>query len=291
MSKPTDDQNCCNPSTNVSRRSFVFGSLAIVAGSRAVTASAAPTTTKPPKVSLSKPEQDIAAEFAGMQPKSWGLEVPGVATRIATNLPLVALTFDGCGGSARSSQVDSELLEFLSAEKIKATCFLNSRWMNSNPKDTAAIAKNPSFDVQNHGTRHLPLSVNGQSAYGIAGTISTEEVVAEVMGNHRVITELTGRAPKFFRSGTAHYDEVAVKIVGRLGERVIGFSVNADAGATAKSAAIARSLRNPAAGTIAIAHLNHPEGQTFEGFVQAVASMRKQGMEFVHLTEVEKLLR
>jgi peptidoglycan/xylan/chitin deacetylase (PgdA/CDA1 family) len=286
-----EPQDCCDHSTNFSRRTFVLGGLTLAASLRSMSAFAAPTTTKPPTVPLSKSERDVAAEFAGMQPKSWGLEVPGVVTRIATGLSLVALTFDGCGGSVRSSQVDSQLLDFLSAEKIKATCFLNSRWMNSNQKDTSAIIKNSNFDVQNHGTRHLPLSVNGQSAYGIAGTFSAEEVVSEVMGNHRMIAELTGRAPKFFRSGTAHYDDVAVKIVGRLGERVIGFSVNADAGATASSAAIVRSLRSPAAGTISIAHLNHPEGQTFEGFVQAVASMRKQGVEFVHLTEVEKLLR
>lgn len=52
------------------------------------------------------------------------------------------------------------------------------------------------------------------------------------MGNHRYLSELLGTPPRYFRTGTAYYDEVAIEIVRELGEIPIGFDINADAGTT-----------------------------------------------------------
>ncbi|MEU2042552.1 hypothetical protein [Nocardia niwae] len=51
--------------------------------------------------------------------------------------------------------------------------------------------------------------------------------------NHELLTTLTGRPPRFFRAGTAHYHGVVVTIVTELGEIPVGFTSNADFGATA----------------------------------------------------------
>lgn len=42
------------------------------------------------------------------------------------------------------------------------------------------------------------------------------------MGNHVFLTELTGSAPRFFRTGTAWYDDVDTAVVRDLGEIPIG---------------------------------------------------------------------
>ncbi|GAB2496719.1 hypothetical protein GCM10027030_32880 [Luteococcus sediminum] len=75
------------------------------------------------------------------------------------------------------------------------------------------LAADPLFDLQNHGTKHLPLSVSGRKGYAEQGTHNAGEVYDEVAGTIATLTKLTGRASRFFRSGTAHMDEVAARIV------------------------------------------------------------------------------
>ncbi len=159
------------------------------------------------------------------------------------NVPRVALTFDACGGRG-GSDVDSALIDGLRADGIPATLFLNSRWIQANPQLAADLAADPLFELGNHGTSHVPLSVTGRDAYGIPGTRSSQEAVDEVWGNHELLTTLTGRPPRFFRAGTAHYDEIGAQIVLDLGETPIGFSVNGDGGA---SSTRGRCARNSAA--------------------------------------------
>lgn len=147
----------------------------------------------------------------------------------------------------------------------------------------ARLADEPLFELANHGTRHVPLSVNGQSAYGIAGSASAQEVVDEVWGCHERLTELTGVAPRFFRSGTAHYDDVAVAIVRELGEVPVGFSTNGDAGATFPAKTVRAEVARTSPGGIVIAHFNQPGSGTGAGVLAAVADLTAQGAEFVHL--------
>ncbi|HZF70633.1 polysaccharide deacetylase family protein, partial [Sulfuricurvum sp.] len=151
------------------------------------------------------------------EPKQWGENVTGVTTKFHSDKKEIALTFDACGGSAKSSQFDAELIDYLSENHIPATLFINSRWIQSNPEIFARLAANPLFEIANHGTAHHPLSVNGKSVYNIPGTASPEEVAHEINGNGDLIEKLTGKRPRFFRSGTAYYDEQAVAIAHQNG--------------------------------------------------------------------------
>ena len=101
--------------------------------------------------------------------------------------------------------------------------------------------------------------------------------------NHQRLTELTGRAPRFFRAGTAHYDEVAVAIVHELGEIPLGFTVNVDFGATASSAQVKRAMSAAAPGGIALAHMHRPRSGTAAGMAAALPALRAAGFTFVHL--------
>ena len=56
------------------------------------------------------------------------------------------------------------------------------------------------------------------------------------------IMDMTGRRPLFFRSGTAHYDDVALRILEALGCRAAGFSMNGDEGGTLSAGAVRRRL-------------------------------------------------
>lgn len=241
------------------------------------TATPNPTGTPSPTGIAGPDLQALAERFATQVPNAWGLEVPGVVTHAGHQV--VALTLDACGG-AHGSGYDAALIEGLIQRGVPATLFLNQRWIQAHPDAVKQLAANPLFELANHGTHHRPLSVTGQSAYGIPGTQSAADVVAEVWENHLALTEITGTEPRYFRSGTAHYDDVSVAIVAELGEVVAGFSVNADAGATFSAAVVQSQVASARAGDVVIAHMNQPSSGTAQGLLAGVDQLLSQGVEF-----------
>ncbi|MEU6582025.1 polysaccharide deacetylase family protein [Nocardia sp. NPDC046763] len=224
----------------------------------------------------------VAAKYAGRQPQDWGMDLDGIVTGFNATGKQFAITFDACGGPG-NNDIDENLLAFLQAQQIPATLFLNKRWIDANPGRAGQLAANPLFEIGNHGTAHCPLSVTGRAAYEIKGTASAQAAVDEVWGNHQRITALTGHAPRFFRTGTAHYDDVAVAIVKELGETPVGFSVNADFGATATAAQVQNNMTAAKAGGISLAHMHRPKSGTGAGMLAALPTLKSNGFQFVHL--------
>ncbi|WP_197022233.1 polysaccharide deacetylase family protein [Candidatus Blastococcus massiliensis] len=243
------------------------------------------TTAAPPPSAPALPSrQDVVARYTGVVPRAFGLDVPGVVNRLPTQDRVIALTLDACGG-ARGSGYDAALIETLRTTETPATLFLNQRWVLAHPDRVAELAADPLFELANHGTAHLPLSVTGAAAYGIPGTTGPGEVFDEIAGNRDTLTTATGTAPRFFRSGTAHYDDVAVRIAADLGATVVNFDVNGDAGATSAPAQVAAALRSASAGSIVIGHMNQPGGGTAEGVATALPHLTADGFRFVRLSE------
>ena len=230
--------------------------------------------------------QQLVDRYAELTSSQWGEKVSGVKTRLATTDKVLALTLDACG-SARGMGFDGRLLDFLEQQRIPATLFINGRWIGPNRPTLDRLAANPLFEIANHGLMHRPASVDGKSAYGITGTRNISELVDEIELNARKLAELTGRRPRFYRSGTAYYDEVAVKISEELGEQVAGFSLLGDAGATFSRDQVRQALLNARPGDIIIVHMNHPEAGTAAGVMDAVPELIKRGFRFVRLSDME----
>lgn len=233
---------------------------------------------------------NISIVFAQTSPLQWGENVTGVVTHFHSNKKELALTFDACGGSVRSSQYDADLIEFLIQNHIPATLFINARWIDTNPDIFMKLSTNPLFEIANHGTAHKPLSIDGKSIYNIHGTASADEVMSEIEGNNNKIEKLTGKRPTFFRSGTAYYDENAVAIAHTLKMEIGGFSVLGDAGATFSAPKVAGQLTSAHSGDIILLHMNHPESGTREGIIEGINVLLKEGFTFVRLSDVKKSL-
>ncbi|WP_405778219.1 polysaccharide deacetylase family protein [Streptomyces sp. NBC_00859] len=224
------------------------------------------------------------ARYGSARPTSWGFDAPGVLTVLPRSRRGIALTFDACGGPGGSGY-DKDLIGFLRARKVPATLFLNSRWIDAHPAVFRELADDPLFEIANHGTRHRPLSVSGRSAYGIPGTRDAGEVFDEVAGNHTKLTGLLGRPPRWFRSGTAYYDDVASRVVSALGERPVSFTVNGDGGATFTPGQVHTTVTAARPGSIVIGHMNRPTGGTAEGIATAVPRLLASGHRFVRLSD------
>ena len=224
--------------------------------------------------------------FANERPSSWGMFLDGVFTRVRTEEKLIAITLDACDG--RDKGYDTELVDFLTENDIPATLFISGLWIDAHKETFLTLALNPLFELGNHGAKHKPLSVTGRKAYGIKGTVDVGSLYDEVEENARKIEDLTGRRPLFFRSGTAHYDDVAVRIVQTLGYKMAGFSVNGDFGGTASPSKVKNTILSMRGGDIILLHMNRPGSGTLSGLRQAVPQMRERGFTFVKLSELVK---
>lgn len=182
---------------------------------------------------------------------------------------------------------DQRLLKALRKLNVPATLFVNGRWIKANPGLAAELAADPLFELGNHGFRHQPLSVNGRSAYGIAGTSNVGEVYDEIMGNQEAMAQLSGKAPRFFRPGTAYFDEVAASITHALGLVPVNFTVNGDGGATFPALTVAAEVgkigTGQGAGQVVISHFNQPAGGTAEGYERALPRLLDRGVTFARL--------
>lgn len=227
-----------------------------------------------------------SGKYANSSPQEWGERVTGVKTRLKTTDKVIALTFDACG-SKNGMALDKKIIELLESEHVHATLFINGRWIEPNFAEFRRLAANPLFEIANHGYSHKPASVTGRSVYGINGTGSTAELVDEIELNAEKIEKATGKRPKFYRSGTAYYDEIAVRIAEELGHQVAGFSVLGDAGATYSRKQVRDALLGVKPGDIVILHFNHPESGTAEGLREAIPELKKRGYRFVSLSDLE----
>lgn len=216
------------------------------------------------------------------EPREWGEDVTGVKTSFKTDQKEMALTFDACGGNYGNDN-DTDLISFLKEEKIPATLFINERWIHANKELFLELAADPLFQIENHGTDHKPLSVNGGEAWGIEATESAQAAHDEIMNNHMTVKALTGKEMTLFRSGTAYYDEIAVEMALALGYEVVNFDILGDAGAIYSARQVKQALLQAEAGSIALMHMNQPTSETAEGVKQAIPLLREQGFEFVLL--------
>ncbi|HCC41814.1 MAG TPA: polysaccharide deacetylase, partial [Arthrobacter bacterium] len=89
---------------------------------------------------------------------------------------------------------------------------------------------------------------------------------------------------RYFRPGTAFFDEIAVAIVRELGLIPVSFSINGDGGATYPAPVVLREVTAAKAGDIIIAHANHPGGGTATGIARALPALAAAGLTPGRLT-------
>ena len=239
-----------------------------------------------PPVEMAELRSKCESVYQKQIPTSWGDRLAGIITHFEPGGKVIALTFDACGSGKKDGGYDAELIAYLKREKVPATLFISGLWADKHPEIVKALAADPLFNIENHGLHHRPCSVNGRSAYHIRGTKDPGEVVDEVELNTRKLVELTGVKPHLFRSATAMYDNVALKIVEELGYTAVGYNLLGDAGATYTASQVKAALLRANPGDIVLFHMNHPEGETCEGIKEAIPALKKQGFSFEVLSKL-----
>lgn len=193
--------------------------------------------------------------------------------------PRVALTLDACSGHA-----DLRVLGGLIRLGLPATIFVTGLWLRANAPTVALLReRNDLFTLQNHGARHVPAILGPGRLYGVpvAGTIGA--VRDEVEGGIAAIRATGAPAPVWFRGATAVYDADTLAAIRAMGQRVAGFSVNGDEGASLPAARVAARIAAARDGDVVIAHTNRPTRPSGPGVVEGAARLADRGFRFVLL--------
>lgn len=196
----------------------------------------------------------------------------------------VALTLDACSGA-----FDEELIDFLIRNRIPATVFATKKWLDRNPRGVLILKDHLDlFDIEDHGENHIPAVIGvGRRVYGIPGEPDVLHLRREVLNGAQAIENVTGVAPHWYRGATAEYDQQAADEIRRMGFKIAGFSVNADAGATLRRADVEERLRHVHARDVIIAHMNKPASDTAEGLRPGLIALLRRGLVFVRLDQVD----
>ena len=229
---------------------------------------------------------DNSTTITNIPPTPHPVKLISPTMKLSTKDKQIALTFDACGGKYGSGY-DKELIDFLVENNIPATLFLTGSWIRANPAIAKQLADIDIFDIENHGLRHKPGTTAGEIIYNIRGCTNVDDLTIEILSNERIIENMTGKRPRYYRSGTAYYDEDGLALIKKLGYKAGGFSLAAgDYSGTISENSIFRNIMKATNGTILLLHMNHPDWNTFEALRRAVPLLKEKGYRFVHLDPV-----
>jgi len=238
-----------------------------------------------------KLRESIINKYSKSRATTFSQWVNGVKVKIDTTEKVIAITLDACGGR-QGNGYDKELIDFLRENKIPATLFMSGLWIDAHRSLVEELAGDQLFDIENHGLHHKPASVRGSVIYKRRGTRNVSEFVDEIELNARKIEYVTGKKSLFYRSGTAYYDDVAVKITYDLGYIPMNFSIiSGDAAGLTPEKIEKRILSAAKNGAVIIAHMNRPGKNLYPALKKSVLKLKSEGYRFVKLSSYKDRLK
>lgn len=202
--------------------------------------------------------------------------VVSAAAEVVTRLPgpAVALTFDACE-TRTPSFFDTRILDYLVENRLPFTVFVSGNFAVRNRAALAELARHPYVTIGNHSMHHVQHLER----------LSPEALRREVREAEAVITEITGRLPRFFRFPAGNYDAAALALVEGLGYRVVHWTFpSGDPDKTISARRLADTvLARTRTGDILIFHVNGRGYGTAEALPEIVAGLTAKGMSFVTL--------
>lgn len=212
-----------------------------------------------------------------------------VITNVQNNKMQIALTLDACGSiyeNSLNNGYDSDIIKFLIRENIPATIFVSVKWATHNKKHLIYLANNSLFEIENHGYYHRPCTLTESGIYNIRATKNKKEVIQEIYGASKEIRRMTGIKTRFYRPATGIIDNYCAKLAIEYDHKIIGWSINGDHGAKDNVKAVKNNLLKVNPGAIILLHMNHPEGNSYEGLVEAIPELLNKGFKFVKISDL-----
>ncbi|MEQ1717614.1 MAG: polysaccharide deacetylase family protein [Hyphomicrobium sp.] len=217
------------------------------------------------------------------------VEVPG-------GRKLIALTFDLCEDRSEVAGYDGRIIDTLRRENVKATLFAGGKWMRSHLTRTQQLMSDPLFEIANHAEAHHNLRLlDGDNLQDeILGPQRAYENIrkglAQTQCAARLPDAMQSVAPRLtlFRFPYGACNPQALAAVNDAGLLAIQWDVSTgDPDPRTGPAALVRTMtQRVKPGSILIAHANGRGWHTAEALPLAIAALKKQGYEFVTVSEL-----
>lgn len=262
-----------------------------------------------PDALAGKPGENIARkhdrQFDSPLPDGWIVDPQGTAPEGAVgairrvNLPpgkkLIALTFDLCEQPGEIAGYDGAIIDYLRRENIKATFFAGGKWMRSHEERTQQLMADPLFEIGNHSEAHRNLRllegaklhdevIGPQRSYEAIRTRLAESQCARMQ--QQAMQSVPPRIT-LFRFPYGACNERALREVHDQGLLAIQWDISTgDPAPQQSSAAIIRAMLRAKPGSIVLNHANGRGWHTATALPIAIEKLRKQGFEFVTVSEL-----
>ncbi|MCU0589559.1 MAG: polysaccharide deacetylase family protein [Syntrophobacteraceae bacterium] len=200
-----------------------------------------------------------------------------IITRLPSSAKVVALTFDACE-TRTPSYLDRSIVDFLVTRRIPATIFVSGRFAERNRGDLERLSKMDFMEIENHSLNHRQHME----------LLSLEDLKKEVLGCERIIEEISGRKPRFFRFPAGNASREATHAVESLGYQVVHWSFPSGdpVRKTGPEKLACWVLGQTGPGSILIFHINGRGYSTGESLPRIVEELAKRGIGMVRLREV-----
>ncbi len=200
-----------------------------------------------------------------------------VITKLPSKEAVIALTFDACE-TKNQSVFDKKILDYLVSEEIPFTIFVSGKFAWRNSSELAQLSKNYFIEIENHSLNHLQHMEK----------LNEVNVRKEVVECEKIITNITGRKPVFFRFPAGNFDERTLKIIEDLGYQVVHWRFpSGDPDKRITSERLSKwVLGMVKKGDILIFHINGRGYNTGEALPRIVQQLRQKGYRFTRLDEI-----
>lgn len=219
---------------------------------------------------MKKIKQMLAGILASAMVAVTGLSAFSVsAVSAESETKLIALTFD----DGPNTITTNEILDVLGEYHAKASFFLIGDNINAESAVSVKRAYDMGMEIDNHSRTHSNMS-----------EMTPEAMQAEIAYVDKKVTEITGEPTKFFRppyidTNDIMYDAIDLPFICGIGCQDFLPDVTAEERAD-------YILDGAADGSILLLHDTSGNSQTVEALKIAVPELKKQGYEFVTLTEL-----
>lgn len=164
----------------------------------------------------------------------------------------------------------AQMLDILDAEGVRTTFFLVGRWAERYPDLARAVAE-----------RGHEIASHGYSDAAAIGSLDYQAARADLERAHRVITEVTGREPRWFSPHRGEWSPALLEACRDLGYRLFLWTVDTiDWQDPDRGTLLARVLDRAVPGALV---LMHPRPVTVDALPDMIRGLRRHGLEPVPL--------
>ena len=190
---------------------------------------------------------------------------------VDTKYKKVSLSFE-VGSSDRGL---AEILSILEEKNIKATFFINGKWLDKYPKEAKLIIKS-GHDLGNHTNSHIHMS-----------ELEQEAVYNEILDLHKEVKEITGVDMNLFRVPFADFNNTVIRTSKEMGYYPVLWNIDSRDWKDYSASSIINSVLDDedlTSGSIIRFHVDAK--YILEALPSVVVGIQEEGFEIVPISEL-----